>query len=400
MRASSSSIVLSTLSAALLLACSSNTIVSRPGEVEEETPGDPAATPSPTAPPTTDPPGPPPTSKPPAIAVDPSFSAISDTTHDLYGAVPGPNGAIFVTLRKAGGSIGWGNGTLVRRHGVDGARDAAFGAQGELDTRLVANPHAVTVDKAGNVLVAGTGLPEGSDTGREIVVVRITPAGAVDTTFGAGGRARVTSFGAANVWTSSVQAREDGGAFVSVWGRTNGKETFGSVLVSPSGGAVPGYGTNGFLSSPFTVDGAIVLGSDVAVPTTSGMLRFGPDGAQKGTFIRAGIPLARRAPDGSIVAIVSDGTTLGVERFTSQGAKDGAFARAPVTEDLVAFVPLADGSVIVAEGSDLSWIGATGGAKQPLLKGVSAAALALTTDGKLLVTSASGSRAKVVRYTL
>lgn len=390
----------------VLAACTSETIVTKPGAGGDD-PTDPAApgsdagtTPATDSGKPTDP------AKPPSLTVDGTFaggSGVTDATHDLYAATPGPNGAVYVTLRKAGGAIGWGGGTLVRRYLEDGSRDAAFGAQGELDTKLVGNPQALATDAKGNVLVGGSGYYDGStpDTGNEVVVMRVTSAGAVDATYGSGGRIKLTTFTTANTFTTSLRVRDDGGAFVAVWGRTNGKERFGGHLVSATGAAVNGFGTNGLMSSPFPTDGALTVGNDVAVPTPSGYLLYGPDGAAKGTLIADGVAMAKMAPDGSFVAVVSDGTSLSLAHFSASGDKDKAFAASKVTDNFADYVPLADGSVLTADGADLSWVSPAGGAATVVVKGVSATALQLTAKGKLLVTRGAGGKGgTVVRYTM
>jgi hypothetical protein len=391
----------------LLVACTAETIVTNPAPSDTPTPTEPT-TPGtePGTTPGTEPGKPTAPAKSPTLAIDGSFAGgagITDGTNDLYAATPGPSGAVYVTLRKAGGALGWGGGTLVRRYLEDGTRDAAFAAQGELDTKLVGNPQALATDAKGNVLVGGSGYYDGQtpDSGNEVVVLRVTSAGAVDATYGSGGRIKLTTFTTANTWTTSLRVRDDGGAFVAVWGRTNGKERYGAHLVSPTGTAVTGFGTGGVMSSPFPTDGALALGNDVAVPSTSGYLRYGPDGAAKGTLISDGVAMAKKAPDGSFIAVVSDGTSLSLAHFFATGTKDATFAASAVTDSFADYLPLADGSVLTADGADLSWVSPAGGAATVVVKGAKATALGLTDKGKLLVTSgAGGNGGKVVRYTM
>ena len=103
--------------AASLVACS----------VSAEPAPSPSPAPSATAPGTTDPapsdpsttPTDPVPATPPSPKLDATFAGgagISDSTHEIQSAVSGPGGVTYVALRKAGGSIGWGNGTLVRRY--------------------------------------------------------------------------------------------------------------------------------------------------------------------------------------------------------------------------------------------------------------------------------------------
>jgi hypothetical protein len=362
-----------------------------PGTIEPPATEPPATEPPATEPPKAD------LTKPPSVKLDPGFAGgtgIADASNDIQSAAPGAQGMTYVALRKAGGSLGWGNGTLLRRYLADGTLDKSFATQGELDTKLVANPQALELDSTGRILVGGTGLYDPdttSDTGREIVVVRATSAGIVDTTYGISGRAKLV-FSPANVWTTSLRVRTDGSAFVAVWGRTSGNESYGSFLVGPSGSPLEAYGPNGFRTSPFPTDGAVALGGDVAVPTTAGLARFGADGAVKGYAIEAGVIAAKTAKDGSFV-----GKSFKLARFSAAGAKDTAFAGPTVSEGFADFAILPDGSVLVSDAGDLSWVSAKGGAATVVVKAASAAKLATTTDGKLLVTT-SGSSAKVQRY--
>lgn len=263
----------------------------------------------------------------------------------------------------------------------------------------MANPQALAVDASGQILVGGTGLYDPdttSDTGREIVVVRVTSGGAVDTTYASSGRTKL-SFSPANVWTTSLRVRDDGGALVSVYGRTNGKDAFGSFLIGVSGSPIAAYGASGFKSSQFPTDGAVAIGNDVLLPTTAGLVRYGADGKIAGTAISDGIVVAKTGKDGKFTAVVTDGKSFSLARYSAAGQKDKTFASSPVSEDFADFEILGDDSVIVASGAALSWVAPTGGAAVVLVKDASAAKLATTSDGKLLVTTTS---AKVQRYTL
>lgn len=300
-------------------------------------------------------------------------------------------------VHKAGGALGWGSGTLVRRYLATGNIDASFATQGELSTVLVANPSGLGVDSNGRVLVGGTGLYDPdltSDSGKEIVVLRVTADGDVDTGYGSSGRA-VLTYSAANTFTSSLHVLDDGSVFVAAWGRTSGSQSFGSFIVNPSGAGVSSFGTNGFLSSPFPLDGALAAGNEVLIPRSSGLTRFGSDGAAKGTAISAGIAAVKAGADGTFTAVASDGEKLYLARYSKTGAADKTFAGPDISEDFADFVVLADGGVLYADGKGISWVGPKGGAPTVLASDVSARKLALTTDGKLLVTSD-----KVTRYTL
>jgi hypothetical protein len=337
------------------------------------------------------------------VKADPTFAGgagIADTTHDIYSAIPGPDGVTYVALRKAGGAIGWGSGTLLRRYLANGALDTSFATQGELSTLLVANPQGIGIDGTGRVLVGGTGLYDPdttSDSGKEIVVVRVTPAGDVDTSYGFSGRAKL-SFSAANTWTTALRVLGDGSVFVSAGGRTSGNESFGSYLVNASGQAVSAFGTAGFLSSAFPVDGAYAIGGEVLIPKSGGLVRYGADGKPKGAAIEAAVVAVKNGKDGALTAVVTDGEKFNLARFSSTGKADKTFVGPELSEGFTDFVVLADGGVIFGDKGDLSWVGPKGGAAAVVVKGAASGSLALTDDGKLLATG-SGSSAKVLRYT-
>lgn len=390
----SASTALMALFLATLAGCTTETIVAPPPNGTE----DPGPTPGePSDPGAEDDPGATPEAKAPSVEIDATFKAISDAKNDIYAALPAAGGKTYVTLRKAGGAIGWGSGTLVRRYLPSGALDPSFGAQGELSTVLVANPSGLEVDPTGRVLIGGTGLYDPdltSDTGREIVVLRLTDAGEVDASYGQSGRAKL-SYSAANTFTSSLRVLSDGSVFVSAWGRTSGEESFGAFLVDPAGSGVASFGTNGFLSSPFPVDGALAIGGEVLVPTTSGLMKYDAGGASKGAAIRAGILQVKAGEDGSYTAVAAFAEKFHLARFSKAGALDETFEGPEIGEDFTDFVVLPNDSVLYADSAGISWVGPKGGAPTVVAKDVAAQRLALTADGKLLVTSGGG----VARYT-
>jgi hypothetical protein len=334
----------------------------------------------------------------PTLAVDPSFAAIAETRNEIYSVALADAGAVYVALRKAGGSLGWGNGTLLRRYDASGKMDPGFASGGELTTLLVANPSGLAIDASGKILIGGSGMydpPTTSDTGKEVIVVRVNTAGTIDSSYGAAGRSKL-NFSAANVWTSSIKTLSGGAVFVSAWGRTNGKESFGSFLLNPNGSAAMGYGSAGFAPSPFPTDGALASADTVLVPTSGGLVRYGADGASKGVAIRAGISAVRANKSGALFALVARGQKFVLARYTPDGAADKAFADVEVGQDLVAFEPLADGSCLIATPTELQWTAPTGGSAVSVLPGVSADTLLATADGKLLITSKTG----VTRYAI
>jgi len=362
----------------------------QPGEPDPNEPSNPTKPTNPATP-----------AAPPTVKLDAAFTTITDASNKVYSATPGPNNTTYVALRKAGGSIGWGTGTILRRYLANGTLDTSFATQGELTLLLVANPEALAVDAQGRILIGGTGLYDPdttSDTGREIVVVRVTAAGVVDTSY-SGGRTKL-SFSPANVWTTGLRVRADGGAFVSVYGRTNGNDTYGSFLIGSTGAPVSGFGTSGFASSPFPTDGGLAVENDVLVPTTGGLVRYGSDGKSKGAAIEDGVIAAKPIKDGFIAVTVTAEEKLVLSRFVTGAStkKDKTYVGPTLSESFGDFEVLKDGSVIYADGGSLSWVGPKGGAATVVVKDAGASKLAQTADGKLMVMT-SGDNAKVQRYT-
>ena len=93
-----------------LAACSSE-VLTNPVPATSPTPDPPA---EPTTPPSTDPPPvvKPPVATAPKLSIDSAFTDIVDAANDIYGVAAAPDGKILVSLRKAGGAIGWGVGAL------------------------------------------------------------------------------------------------------------------------------------------------------------------------------------------------------------------------------------------------------------------------------------------------
>ncbi len=346
-----------------LVACSVDTTPITP-------PGPPAAgeeTPAPgeETPPAAKAPTPGPVVTAPKLTPDPAFTAIADAANDLYAAAPAEGDKTYVTFRKAGGAIGWGSGTLVRRYLATGALDTSFATGGTLTTTLVANPNGLAIDTSGRVLVGGTGLYDPdttSDTGREIVVLRVA-GGAIDTTYGSQGRA-VLSFSPANTFTTNLVARADGGVFVSVFGRTSGNESYGSFLVDAKGAPVAGYGPGGFRSAEGPTDAAFALGDDIILPGAVGLARIGPTGTGKTPLLTTPMAWATRAEDGAVFAVVASKTSAGIElaRFEASGKRDTTFAPVPVDDSFRDVALLPDGGLLLADAKGISWAGKTGGA--------------------------------------
>ncbi len=109
--------------------------------------------------------------------------AAPDTTSEAHAVVLQPDGPIVV----AGAASFAGNDNLVvARYHPDGSLDLGFGAAGLVTTLADQTgwANAVALQPDGRILTAGTIGPK---IGSDFALLRYTPAGGLDTTFGQGG---------------------------------------------------------------------------------------------------------------------------------------------------------------------------------------------------------------------
>jgi len=240
----------------------------------------------------------------------------------------------------------------------DGTLDRTFGGgDGRFTRNLfggadIANAVAVLPDD--KILVAGQGYDPGSSTGR-FVVLRLTPDGRLDRTFGGGDGIVVTKFQPDGAFGHAMTLLPDGRFVVC-----------GFYAGSPAGFALARYRVNGGLDASFGFAGRLVTtfpgqteaictaitrvgGKIVAVGTAwngstysfavaryrkDGMLDHGFDGDGLATF--APVPTINRAsgvvamPDGGVVlaGTVQNGVDppdVALMRLTSSGTPDTRF---------------------------------------------------------------------------
>src|SRR5258708_2529551 len=128
---------------------------------------------------------------PGAGALDPTFGSGGKLTGPFAGFAPSeitaviaqPNGQILA----AGSTHETDQDLALVRYNPDGTLDVTFGNNGEVITDFGANDRAtsMTVQADGSIVVAGH--TDGWLNG-DVIVARYTAAGALDTTFGTGGK--------------------------------------------------------------------------------------------------------------------------------------------------------------------------------------------------------------------
>jgi uncharacterized delta-60 repeat protein/uncharacterized repeat protein (TIGR01451 family) len=219
---------------------------------------------------------------------------------------------------------------------IGGAFYAPGGAQEKVfvhDFTSVTEERAdgVVVEPGGRILLAGTGVVNGE---RRFLLAALTPDGAIDATFGAGGLVTL-DVGDAEAAVRSVERQPDGKLLVA--GTTDGAGTGGGVVARflPDGTPDIGFSTDGIArvgvpgviveDVALQLDGKVVaVGAvDAATATSDSIVaRFRPGGVRDPGFGVDGVVRRSLGPAGA------DGLT-GVGIAAGGGIVAGGLARGP-----------------------------------------------------------------------
>ena len=254
----------------------------------------------------------------PAGEPDAAFGAVRDALagdDEIRALAIQPDQAI-VAAGRAGSRI------RVARYAPDGAPDPAFGGVHDVGGPAVTGEEAsgVVVEPGGRVLLAGTGTVAGE---RRFLLVALTPAGALDATFGIGGYVTLdVGDGAASV--RAMKRQPDGKLLVA------GGTGAGGVVVRflPDGTPDPTFSTDGVarLGVPGAVAEDVALQADgkvvavgaadsAGVSADSLVARFRPGGARDPGFGADGVvrrSLGAQGPDRLTgVGVAADGGIVG-----------------------------------------------------------------------------------------
>lgn len=206
-------------------------------------------------------------------------------------AVLQPDGRILVAghARRAGGSE-----VALARFSPAGALDPTFGRGGRVWGRSGHDEAAaaVALTPEAGILVAGS--TRASRSRRALLVARYTPDGALDPAFGEGGRV-ILEIGEHTAQGRAVVVSEDGSAYVAGSYRTGRREQFLIVRLDPAGRLDPRFGEGG-------------------------VVRLEVEAGGGGAFA------ASLLEDGRIVLAGRAGRDLAVVRLDGDGRPDGGFA--------------------------------------------------------------------------
>ena len=353
--------------------------------------------------------------------LDAGFGTGGTVTLDVGGREDGaaalalqPDGKAIVAGRTA---VPGGTAFALSRFNPDGTLDAGFGMGGRVITGFPdgsARASAVAVQHDGRILAAGSVIRAANFASvASIGLARYTPDGALDPTFGAGGRV-TTAFEAGTATAAALLIDTSGRLIVA--GAAQGTGTVYLVVLryQPDGALDPTFGGRGWTATDLGGDDSVAaaaLQEDgrivVAGRTTTGT-------STRGDMVRIGanqstrVAVARYLPDGSLDLAFGAGGTATFH----VGERDAAATAVAVKPDggiVIAGSTESGGSQdlalvrLTAAGSLDSSFGAGGVVLTDVGGEDRASALAIQPDGAIVVAGSSylpdgPTRVAVLRY--
>ena len=198
-------------------------------------------------------------------ALDPSFGTGGLVTTNL-GGVAQANGAAFQTDGKvivagfaAPTSTGKGK-FLVARYADNGALDPSFGAGGKTVTAFGKDGRALSVALQTDGRIVAAGFTQAANGRQRFALVRYRTDGHVDSSFGTGGKA-TTSWGTSGI-SKTVAIAPDGKIVAAGWSIVRGSQQFAVARYLPNGHLDRSFGTAGQVSTSLgqasAVEGVVV----------------------------------------------------------------------------------------------------------------------------------------------
>jgi uncharacterized delta-60 repeat protein len=166
-----------------------------------------------------------------------------------------------------------------------GSLDNTFGKGGIFlgqNERLSMTAAAMTIQNDGDIVVAG-------DSNGLVAAARLTPNGALDTSFGNGGLATVNLGHGGGFSAVGVVAQSDGDIVLAIANlAADDALTLGLARLNPDGALDDGFGTNGILTIVRGGPNSAVLAQQpngkILVSGGSLLVRINPDGSLDSTF--------------------------------------------------------------------------------------------------------------------
>jgi uncharacterized delta-60 repeat protein len=293
--------------------------------------------------------------------LDPSFGSggkttIPSSTADFVDAVAlQPDGRIVVA-GSSGSPQQRDDAFALARFNADGTLDPSFGSDGKVTTRFGESSDdfawAVALQPDSKIVAVGSDFVYSREAPADFAVARYTSSGALDPTFGSGGKV-TTNFGNTSDFANAAVLQPDGkivAAGYTFLGRT-GPSAFALTRYTPDGELDPTFGSGGRVTTDLGADSsvwAVALQPDgkiLAAGTGHGgfaLARYDTDGSLDTSFgsggtVETAVGLGQSAlahglglgPGGKVVAAGSTITcTYGdfvLARYTVEGSLDTSF---------------------------------------------------------------------------
>jgi len=317
---------------------------------------------------------------------DPSFGSGGVSRVDFFGYSDIAQAVVMqqdgkIVLAGYAGRLNASPAIGLTRLNSDGSLDAAFGDAGKVALDIEGNVQVVSalVQQPDGRLVIGGGIWK-SDIGTRPFLVRLEADGDVDPTFGDAGRLIFDMPGYAESWLNSIALQSDGSVVAAGYARGAKDSDVTVVRVTPGGELDPTFGQGGVrvidiaggdesgLSVLVQADARIVI-SGYTLPqgntnTQPILVRLGSDGENDASFGDLGISAVNLGghselnawlvePDGKLVAAGSlttetAGPDMIAARFNSNGSLDTSFARQGI--EIVDFGRGADATISEGDG--------------------------------------------------
>ena len=212
----------------------------------------------------------------------------------------GSGNLIIANMAADGASV------VLNRYSAAGKLDTTYGTAGiaTIPVIQVTGPWALEAAPDGSVLVVAGGFPDPSSSGWQPVIFKVTPAGALDTSFGIGGFSYfyTGAFGP-NGKATDLSLRSDGSILVG--GRVGNNANFFVARLFANGTLDTSFGTSGGITA-VSFGTTLAEGRKMAVQADGKIVLVGAVGPIDNT------------PNGA-------NTDTGVIRLTANGALDPTF---------------------------------------------------------------------------
>ncbi|MCW2973622.1 MAG: cya [Thermoleophilia bacterium] len=280
-----------------------------------------------------------------------------------------PDATTYALAVQSNGSIVTGEADAAQpyaqltRRTPDGALDTSFGGTGivtvDLGPALPAAVQSIAFDSQDRIIAAGS-IDRGGATGRNAFVIRLTPAGALDPTFGVGGVAETEACGNMDDAALAVTVLADDSIVVGGYAASAcvGPSEVLVYKLTPAGALDASFGTAGIVDAFAIVDidsrvvsirvqpdGRLVVAGNSSTATDAFAARLETDGSYDTSFGGLGLGIAPLPnietvadvdlrPDGTmlVAGVGSAGSGGNSVRLLDDGTLDTAYGAGGVAE--------------------------------------------------------------------